>query len=195
MRIFVAGATGVIGRALVPLLVEAGHEVAGLTRSQVGAETVRAAGATPVVCDAYDAEELREAVVSFGPDVVVHQLTDLPDDPARIVELGAANARMRREGTRNLLAAASAARAGQFIAQSVAWRLAGDAGAAVDEHERAVRSFGGVVVRYGQFYGPGTYHETDVPSPPRIQVAEAARRTLPALTAPPGSVLVVAEGD
>lgn len=97
---------------------------------------------------------LCEAVVSFGTEVVLHELTDLPDDRAQIPEYGAGNARMRRQGTRNLLAAAQAAGAAQFIAQSVAWQVPGDGGAAVEEHERAVLDSSGVVIRYGQFYGP-----------------------------------------
>ncbi len=191
MRVFVAGASGVIGRRLVPLLVEAGHEVAGMTRSPQNVDLLRALGAHPVVCDVFDAAALREALAAFAPDAVVHQLTDLPDDPARIAELGAANSRMRREGTRNLLSAAQAAGASRFVAQSVAWQLPGDAGRAVAEHERAVLDAGGVVVRYGRFHGPGTYFEREKPPPPRIHVVEAARRTMPALTAPAGVMLVV----
>ncbi len=84
----------------------------------------------------------------------MHELTDLPDDRAHIPEHRAGNARMRRQGTRNLLAATQAASANRFIAQSVAWKIPGDGGAAVEEHERAVLDFSGVVIRYGQFYGP-----------------------------------------
>lgn len=103
-----------------------------------------------------------------------------------------ANARMRRQGTRNLLAAAEAAGATRFIAQSVAWQIPGDGGAAVEEHERAVLDSSGVVIRYGQFYGPGTYFESELPPPPRVHVDDAARRTVPALEEPSG-VLVVLE--
>ena len=189
---FVAGASGVIGVELVPLLVAAGHEVTGMTRSPEKADRIRTLGAEPVVCDVFDVRALRHAVASFGPDAVVHQLTDLPDDPARIAEYGPANARIRREGTRNLLDAARAVGARRFVAQSVAWELPGDAGAATRDMEATVLDAGGVVVRYGQFYGPGTYHESERPPPPRIHVADAARRTLPALTAPSG-IIVVAE--
>ena len=73
----------------------------------------------------------------------------------------------------------------------MAWELGGDAGAAVREHERAVLDAGGVVLRYGQFTGPGTYYEEEEPSPPRIHVDDAARRTVAALDAPPGSILVI----
>lgn len=81
MRVFLAGATGVIGVRLVPLLVAAGHEVAGLTRSSGKAEALRALGAEPVVCDVFDADALRAAVVAFGPDLVLHELTDRPTTP------------------------------------------------------------------------------------------------------------------
>jgi len=187
MRVFVAGATGVIGARLVPLLVAGGHAVAGMTRSPQKAETLRHLGAEPVVCDAFDAPALRAMVVGFWPEAVVNKLTDLPDEPAAISEL---NARMRREGTRNLLAAAQAAGASRFIAQSVAWPLSGDAGAAVSELERLVLAAGGVVLRYGRLYGPGTYYEGERPEPPRVHVDEAARRTLFALNAPSGIVEV-----
>jgi nucleoside-diphosphate-sugar epimerase len=191
MRVFVAGASGVIGVRLVPLLVADGHEVAGLTRSPGKAEHLRALGAEPVVCDVFDLDALSRAVASFEPDVVLHQLTDLPDDVARVPEMMAANARIRREGTRNLLAAAVGLE--RFVAQSVAWEIPGDGGIAVEEHERAVLDAGGVVVRYGRFYGPGTYHEVELPRPPRVHVDDAARRTLPLLSAPSG-IVVVADG-
>jgi nucleoside-diphosphate-sugar epimerase len=167
MRVFLAGASGVIGLRLVALLVAAGHTVAGMTRSSAKVELLRGLGAEPVVCDVFDHDGLREAVVAFAPDVVLHQLTDLPDDRARIPELGAANARMRREGTRNLLAAAAAAGAGRVVAQSVAWEVPGDGGAAVEEHERAVLDAGGVVIRYGRLYGAGTYFPSELPPHPR----------------------------
>jgi nucleoside-diphosphate-sugar epimerase len=192
MRIFLAGASGAIGRQLVPMLAEQGHEVAGMTRTPGKAEMLRELGAEPVVLDVYDSPALSEAAAAFGPDLVMHQLTDLPDDPARIAELGAANSRIRTEGTANLLAAARAAGARRFVAQSIAWQLPTERGAAaVAEHEAMVLDAGGVVVRYGRFYGPGTYHEHDRPEPPMIHVAEAARRTLTTLDAPAGVVTIV----
>jgi nucleoside-diphosphate-sugar epimerase len=187
MRVFVAGASGVIGVRLVPLLVEAGHEVAGMTRSPEKVERLRDLGAEPVVCDVFDAAALREAVVAFEPEAVVNELTDLPDEPAATND---ANARMRRLGTRNLLAAAEAAGASRFVAQSVAWHLPGDAGTAVAELERLVLAAGGVVLRYGRLYGPGTYYEDDKPEPPRVHVDDAARRTVPALEAASGVIEV-----
>jgi nucleoside-diphosphate-sugar epimerase len=187
MRVFVAGASGVIGLRLVPLLVAAGHEVAGMTRSVGKVERLRALGAEPVVCDAFDAAALREAVVAFQPEAVVNELSDLPDEQAATNE---PNARMRREGTRNLLAAAEAAGASRFVAQSIAWRLPGEAGEAVTELERLVLAGDGVVLRYGRLYGPGTYYEEGRPEPPRVHVDAAARRTLPALYAASGIVEV-----
>jgi nucleoside-diphosphate-sugar epimerase len=186
VRIFVAGATGVIGIRLVPRLVAAGHVVAGMTRTPSKAALLRELGAEPVVCDVYDAELLRSVVVASVPDVLIHELTDLPDDERRITEHPGANARIRREGTRNVLDAARAAKVGRFLAESVAWDLSGDGGAAVNELEAAVLAYGGVVLRYGRLYGPGTYHEHRLPDHPRVQVDEAARRTVEALDEPSG---------
>lgn len=191
MRIFLAGASGAIGRQLVPQLATAGHEVAGTTRSEAKVEMLRGLGAEPVVVDVYDTARLREAVVAFAPDLVMHQLTDLPQNPAQISAKAADNARVRTEGTRNLIAAAQAAEAPRFLAQSIAWHLPGDAHASVEEHERMVLRAGGVAVRYGRFYGPGTYHEEGLPEPPFVHVAEAARRTAELLEAPSGVVEIV----
>ena len=177
MRVFIAGATGVIGIRLVPLLIADGHEVTGMTRSEQKADALRALGAEPAVCDVYDADALREAVVRVNADAVVHLLTDLPDDMSEIDTFTAANARIRREGTGNLLAAADAAGASRFLAESLAARPDGVAGEAVDELERSVLAAGGVVLRYGWLYGPDTYHEQVLPDSPRIHVDEAARRT------------------
>lgn len=184
-----AGATGVIGIRLVPLLVAAGHDVLGLTRSPDKVAILHALGAKADVCDVFDADALRDVIVGYAPDTVVHQVTDLADD-ADLIDDGA-NARTRTEGTRNLLDAARAAGARGFLAQSVAWDLDGAGGEAVAWHERAVLEHGGVVVRYGQLYGPGTYFQTDPPPPPLIHVDAAAARTVPLLTAPSGIVELV----
>ncbi len=194
VRIFLAGASGVIGVRLIPLLVADGHEVVGMTRTPSKAERLRSLGADPVVCDVYDLDALTRVVVGSRPEVVLDQLTDLPDDPAQIAQFGATNSRIRRDGTRNLLAAAAAAGVRRFVSQSVAWPLGGLGQTAVEEHERLVLDAGGVVLRYGRFYGPGTYHEDGVPEPPRIHVDEAAARTLPALTASTG-VQTIAEDE
>ena len=190
MRIFVAGASGVIGSRLVPLLVEAGHDVAGMTRSSAKIQAMRALGATPILCDVYDAPALQAAVARYRPDAVIHQLTDLPDEAALIPARSEANNRMRREGTANLIAAARAATVRHLLAQSVAWPLPAAGAAAVEELERAVLGFGGVVLRYGRLHGPGTYYDGSLPPLPRIHVEEAARRTVAALHAPSGVITV-----
>jgi uncharacterized protein YbjT (DUF2867 family) len=189
MRIFVAGASGVIGLRLLPLLVEAGHVVAGMTRSREKAAQLAALGAEPVVCDVFAADALAQAVVSFGPDAVIHELTDLPDSLADFDREAARNDRMRTEGTRNLIAAAETAGADRFVAQSIAWRPQRPSDA-VGYHEHQVLEIGGVVARYGRLYGPGTYYEHDLPPPPRIQVDAAARATPPLLEAPSGIVTI-----
>jgi nucleoside-diphosphate-sugar epimerase len=190
MRTFVAGSSGVIGIRLVPRLVEARHVVAGMTRTPSKVGLLEALGAIPVVCDVFDAEGLRRAVAGFAPDVIVHLLTDLPDEADAIAASAGANARIRREGTRNLIAAAQASGVTRFLAESVAWELGGDAEAAVRELEQAVLDVGGVVLRYGRLYGPGTYDPDTLPEPPRIHIDEAARRTVEALEAPTGIVAI-----
>ena len=132
---FLAGATGVLGRRLTPLLVAQGHIVVGMTRSAERCALLSDLGAQAVVCDVFDAGALRTAIVAAAPDVVMHQLTDLPDDVTEIGRFAAANARIRREGTQNLLSAAVAANVHQFFAQSVAWQLVGDSGNAVTDME------------------------------------------------------------
>jgi nucleoside-diphosphate-sugar epimerase len=194
MRIFLAGASGVIGVRLIPLLISNGHEVAGMTRSPQKVEVLHELGAEPVVCGVFDANALIEAVKAFRPELVMHQLTDLPDEVDRISEFAARNNRIRTEGTRNLLAAARAAGAARFLAQSIAW-TAPSGGEAIAEHERLVLDAGGVVVRYGTFYGAGTYSGSDrIPPPPRIHVDDAARRTVPLLEAASGVVVIAEDG-
>jgi hypothetical protein len=191
VRIFLAGATGVIGIRLLPLLVADAQTVAGMTRSPEKIDQLRALGADPLVCDVLDGPALTEAITAFKPDAVLHQVTDLPDRVDELPAFAARNDRIRTEGTRNLVAAAGAAGAGHFLAQSIAWRPPGRGGA-VDEHERLVLEIGGVVVRYGQLYGPGTFYENRLPPHPRIHVDDAARRTPPLILAPSG-VLVLAD--
>jgi nucleoside-diphosphate-sugar epimerase len=195
VRIFLAGASGVIGRRLVPLLVGAGHEVAGTTRSPEKVDLVRELGARPVVVDVYDAEGLRAAVVDFAPDLVMHQLTDLPDDAAEIPARAVDNRRIRDEGTANLIAAARAAEAERFLAQSIAWLPASGGGATRERHESQVLAYDGVgvVLRYGQLYGPGTYYESEPPDPPRVQIDAAACRTAQLLEAPSGVIEILDE--
>jgi uncharacterized protein YbjT (DUF2867 family) len=179
-RVFVAGASGLIGVRLIALLVDAGYDVAGLTRTPAKAELLAAAGAQPVVADALDREALVRAMRAFAPDLVLHQLTDLPDDAAQLPASAHAHARLLREGTRNLLDAAGTAR---VVAQSIAWKAEGETGRAYEELEAAVLGAGGGVVRFGQFYGPGTYYPDQPPDPPRIHIDAAARRAFEAMDA------------
>jgi len=183
MRVFVAGASGALGRRLVPALVRAGHVVVGMTRSLSKAGTIRAAGAEPVVADALDEDAVVAAVQRARPEAVIHQLTAIPPRiNLRAFERDfALTNRLRTEGTRHLVAAARASGARRLVAQSFAgWPYACD-GARVKIEEdpldpnppRALRSAleairelettvlttpapEGVVLRYGVFYGPGT---------------------------------------
>ncbi len=182
MKVFLAGAGGTLGSRLTPLLVAAGHSVVGLTRSAERTEALAALGAEPVVCNVFDAAALANAVAVAAPDLVMHQLTDLPDLVADLDSVaGAANARIRREGTRNLLAAAAAAGVTRIFAQSVAWSLDGDGAQAVADLERMVTQAGGVVLRYGRFYGPATYYPKSLPDAPRVHIDTAAALTVAAL--------------
>jgi uncharacterized protein YbjT (DUF2867 family) len=193
MRVFLAGATGVIGIRLVPLLVEAGHVVAGMTRSPEKLDQVVAVGAEPVLCDVFDAETLIASVTSFRPDLLMHQLTDLPGHEDELPAYASRNDRMRIEGTRNLVAAAKAAGTPRFLAQSIAWRPSGR-GEAVDSLEEQVLGIGGVAVRYGRLYGPGTFYEGAPPPHPRLHVDAAASGTMTLLEAPSG-VVTLAEPE
>src|SRR3954454_14914175 len=187
MRIFLAGASGVIGQRLIPRLVDAGHVVAGMTRSPSKTELLNRLGGEPVVCDVFDREALIEALRDFKADVVLNQLTDLPDDAARIGDHGHLNARIRTEGTENLIEAARQSGSPKILAQSVAWQLPdGPDARSVATLEHSVIAEGGVVLRYGQFYGPGTYHEGEPPEEPRVQIDRAAERTLETLSEPTG---------
>ena len=194
MRIFLAGATGLIGVRLLPLMLAEGHVVAAMTRTRAKIEGLRTAGVTPVLCDVFDQEALVAAVKDFQPDLVVHQVTDLPDQIENLAEFLPRNNRVRSEGTRNLLVAAQAANAAGFVAQSIAWRSGPGTGPVLDAHENGVISAGGTVLRYGLFFGPGTFFENDPPPSPRIHVDDAARRTMPHLAGQRG-IFTITEDD
>jgi uncharacterized protein YbjT (DUF2867 family) len=192
MRIFLAGASGVIGQRLIPRLLQAGHVVGGLTRSPSKTELLSHLGAEPILCDVFDRQALIQAVRDFKPDVVLNELTDLPDDATQISDLADRNARIRTEGTRNLIEAARRSGSPKILAQSVAWQLPdGPDARAVAELERSVLAEGGVVLRYGQFYGPGTYNEERPPERPRVDIDRAAERTVEALGEPTGVVVII----
>ena len=190
MRIFLAGATGLIGIRLLRSMLADGHAVAGMTRTPGKIDGLRADGATPVLCDVFDRESLSYAIRDFRPDLVVHQVTDLPDQIEQLAEFLPRNNRVRSEGTQNLLAAARAANASGFVAQSIAWRTGPGTGPVLDAHEDAVIAAGGTVLRYGLFYGPGTFYENEPPPAPRIHVDDAARRTMPFLAGPRGTFTI-----
>ena len=191
-RVFLAGASGVIGQRLIPRLVEAGYVVGAMTRSADKLELLAELGAEAILCDVFDREALIAAVSGFAPDVILNQLTDLPDDVTRIGDHAELNARIRTEGNQNLIEAARRNGSPRYLAQTVAWRLPdGPDADAVRELERAVLAEGGVVLSYGQFYGPGTYNEIHVPAEPRVRIDRAADLTVGLLDSPSGVVVVV----
>lgn len=182
MNVFVAGASGVIGRPLVKLLIGAGHTVTGTTRSAAKAPAIEALGARAVVVDVYDAAALTRAAAAAKPDVVINQLTDLPDDrdPVQLAASRAGNARIRIEGTRNLMAAARAAGARRAIGQSIAFvyapgtaplretdpldtsetqRVTVEGVMALERETLNTPGIDGIVLRYGRLYGPDTWFE------------------------------------
>jgi nucleoside-diphosphate-sugar epimerase len=217
MRVFLAGATGAIGRRLVPLLLRAGHEVVGTTRSAVEAETLEASGVTPAVLDVFDASAAERAVASAAPEVVIHQLTDLPQepDPALIAAALERNARLRIEGTHNLIEAALSAGTRRFIAQSIAFAYApgsqphretdplDEAGphaitvAGVLRLEQLVTGTAGIegiVLRYGRLYGPGTWRKVRAARTSVHVDAAASAAQLAVIRGTPG-IYNVAEDD
>jgi nucleoside-diphosphate-sugar epimerase len=192
MKIFLAGASGVLGQRLIPRLVEAGHVVGGMTRSPGKTELLSDLGAEAILCDVFDRDALVQAVGDFKPDVVLNELTDLPDDVTQIGAHAELNARIRTEGNQNLIEAARRSGSPKIFAQSVAWQLPdGPDAKAVAELERSVLAEGGVVLSYGQFYGPGTYNEQNTPEEPRVQIDRAAELTVAALDEPSGVVVIV----
>jgi hypothetical protein len=169
--------------------------VAGMTRSPEKVASLRKLGAEPVLCDVFDERGLHDAVKGFAPDLVMHQITDRPDDAARTPELADGNTRIHTEGTLNLLSAKWDVGARRFVAQSFAW-MPPAGGEAVAEHEGLVLDARGLVIRYGAFYGQGTRSGNAlIPPPPRIHIDEAARRTVQLLDAPPGVVVVAEEAS
>lgn len=216
-KVFLAGATGAVGSALIPLLKNAGYAVYGSTRRADRAAELEARGVHPVVVDVFDAAALNAALVRIAPWGVVHQLTDLPKDldPKRMAEAAVLNARVRTEGTRNLVAAATAAGAKRLVAQSIAWayapaakpstedmpldlgaqgarRVSVDGVAALEQAVLGARDMTATVLRYGQLYGPGTSTAEPKGASP-LHVEAAAVAALLALQHSEGGVFNVAE--
>jgi nucleoside-diphosphate-sugar epimerase len=218
MNIFLAGASGAIGRRLTPLLVDAGHEVTGLTRSSSAARDLKAAGVRAVVADVFDADAVKRAVAEARPEVVIHQLTDLPrvlGDEAQLAAAYPRNARIRIQGTRNLVAAARAAGVRRFIVQSVAFAYAPgnqphretdplnlsdgprlETVRAAADMERQVLDSGmeAIVLRYGLFYGPGTWTATPARKPP-LHIDAAAEAAFRAVTRGAPGTYNIADDD
>jgi nucleoside-diphosphate-sugar epimerase len=216
MKIFLAGATGVIGRRLIPLLLEAGHHIVGTTRSPEKIDGLRAARVEPILVDVFDAAALSRAVATARPDIIMHQLTDLPPglDPSRMAEATPRNARIRREGTQNLVSAALEAGVPRLISQSIAWMYApGEephaetdpldlnasgakaitvAGvAALERLTVETPGIAGVALRYGHLYGPNT--GTDDAAAPSLHVDAAAWAALLAIEKAKPGIYNVAE--
>jgi uncharacterized protein YbjT (DUF2867 family) len=192
--VFIAGASGCVGQPLCKLLVADGWTVFGGTRTQSKGALLKALGVTPVVVDVYDAAALTDALVAAKPEVVIHQLTDLPDalDPAQMPAAREKNARIREVGTANLVAAAKAAGAKRMIAQSIAFGVDAPSTKSLETQVMA-GPFTGVVLRYGSFYGPGTGKEQAPPKGP-VHVEAAAQAAFLAATKGQG-IYEVAEDD
>ena len=184
MKIFVAGATGAIGKPLISRLIEKGHEVTGLTHSAAGAARLREQGAEPIVANALDAQALDDAVRLTSPEVVIDQLTSLPKNPADMPKAAAGDARLRLEGGGNLLRAAQHYGVRRYIQQASAFFLTAHHGLADEQSPLAIDASPGiaasarmyselerrlqdataietVILRYGFFYGPGTWYAPD----------------------------------
>jgi nucleoside-diphosphate-sugar epimerase len=202
---------------LTPLLLAAGHTVVGTTRSTAKAEDLLRQGVEPAVVDVFDVDALMQAAVSARPEIVIHQLTDLPPgvEPSRMAEAIVGNARIRDEGTRNLVRAALAAGSKRMIAQSIAWAYARGPQpyaeeAPLDERAEGSRAttvngvialerqvlgsppLEGVVLRYGRLYGPGTGVEVPPVSMP-LHVDAAAHAALLAVDRKASGIFNVVE--
>ena len=218
MRVFLAGATGVVGRRLARLLRQAQHEVTGTTRAAGKTDLLRALGVMPVVVDMFDAEGVEQAVAAARPDLVIHQLTDLPSAPGAPGYPAAqeANRRLRIEGTANLMHAAKRAGVRRAVAQSIAFAYAPGEGARTEDDpldtaasgarlstvqgiaalERAVLQtpeVDGVVLRYGYLYGPDTWY-AEPPKPPSVHADAAAQAALLAVSRGAG-IYNIADAD
>ena len=219
-KVFLAGATGAIGKRLVPQLLDAGCEVFGTTRSERKVAELRTAGVTPIVVDVFDAPALSRAMTAVRPDIVINQLTDLPAnlEPSGMAEGIVRTTRIRIEGTRNLVAAAREAGVRRIIAQSLACWVYADGPQPYSEdapldlradapHAIVVEGVAtleqlttmsppveGVVLRYGQIYGPGTGRDEPT-RPAPLHVDAAAHAALLAIERGKPGIFNIAEDD
>jgi nucleoside-diphosphate-sugar epimerase len=219
-KVFLAGATGAIGKRLGPQLLEAGYEVFGTTRSDRKVDELKTAGVIPVVVDAFDAPALSRAMNAVGPEIVINQLTDLPAklEPSGMAEGILRTTRIRIEGTRNLVAAALESGVRRFIAQSLACWIYADGpqphseSAPLDLRPEAPNAIvvegvatleqlttmspplEGVVLRYGQLYGPGTGRDEPI-GPAPLHVDAAAQTALLAIDRGEPGIFNIAEDD
>ena len=219
-KIFLAGATGAIGKRLVPQLLDEGCEVFGTTRSEKKVGELKTAGVTPIVVDVFDAPALSRAMTAVCPEIVINQLTDLPAnlEPSGMAEGIARTTRIRIEGTRNLVAAALESGARRVIAQSLAcwvyadgpppysenapldlraeapYAIVVEGVAALEQLTTMSPPLEGVVLRYGQIYGPGTgFDKPNRPAP--LHVDAAAHAALLAINRGKPGIFNIAEDD
>ena len=238
MRVFVAGASGAIGRPLITELIRQGHSVTGMTHSEAGARNLLALGAAVADVDAFDAAAVEQALRQSRAEVVIDELTSLPRDPAQMAAAAAGDRRLRLEGGGNLLRSARAVGVRRYLQQSSGFFLQAGSGLA-DESEGlavdaspgvaaaaqtytelevrvlatgdkdATDSMEGVALRYGFFYGPGTWYNPDGACADRVRrqeipiigqgegvwswihIEDAASATVAALTSPPGIYHIV----
>lgn len=233
MKIFVAGATGAVGLPLVRALRTLGHEVTGMTRGGAGVGLLREVGASASTADAFDRQAVRDAIAAAAPDVVIDQLTWLPADPADIIKAMPNDTRLHEEGGGNLFVAAEELGVARYIMQSRGFfldapsgqladetaKLRDDAPGPVGESTRVIGTYEdrvsgstaleGVVLRYGFFYGPGTWYRPDGASAEQarkgearifgdgsgvwsfVHIDDAVAATVAAITAEPGTYNVV----
>ena len=218
-KVFVAGASGVIGRALCKMLVKDGWTVYGTTRSENKIETLKQIGVEPIIVDVYDEKKLEEIINSINPKIVFHQLTDLPAglDPAKMQEALISNAKLREIGTRNLVNASIKAGVKKMIAQSIAFvyepstlphteesallnfedPIYGSTSKAVASLEEEVLNapFIGIVLRNGLLYGNGTGFDNPVDFVPPVHVEAAAHAAFLAINCTSNGIFNIADND
>jgi nucleoside-diphosphate-sugar epimerase len=210
MRVFLAGATGAIGRRLIPLLKQAGATVVGTTRSAEKAVVLREAGVEPAVLDVFDGEAVRRAVLRARPDFVIHQLTDLPAvfDADAMAAARPRNARLRAIATPLLMEAARAAGVRRAVVQSICFAYTGgilphpetDPVSVPGVVEMETAALGtppveGVVLRYGRLWGPGTWAADATGLTAALHVDAAAHAAVLALTRGEAGIYNIAEND